>query len=155
MPGKLLKPKPMLVVEPCATCGRAHSGPRDYRRCAVCEQVFCWDGAPQRENWFAVETRPCGSCRDNTSDFDPAGGFGSFPSGGAREAATTASDRRERRVEYRCRGCVTRCWVWFGADWPAIRPLALFIFVAVVFSTAFWTLFFWGVNLWLRSLGIG
>ncbi|MBI3734379.1 MAG: hypothetical protein HY259_13125 [Chloroflexi bacterium] len=125
MSSKLLKPKPMLVVEPCATCGRAHSGPRDYRRCAVCEQVFCWDGAPQRENWFAVETRPCGSCRDNTSDFD------------------------------RCRGCVTRCWVWFGADWPAIRPLALFIFIAVVFSTAFWTLFFWGVNLWLRSLGIG
>lgn len=72
MPIKLLKPKPMMAIEPCATCGREHVDARDYRRCAVCDQVFCWTGEPRGTNLFGVESRACGQRRDNSNESDLA-----------------------------------------------------------------------------------
>ncbi len=132
MAEKLLKPKPMIVAQTCAVCGQLHVDSHTYRHCALCDNIFCWSGEQQRDNWFGVETHSCGSRRDNSTEAD-----------------------LRRRVEYRCRHCVTRSWIWFGADWPVVRPLALFIFACVAFSVAFWLLVFWGVHLWLQSLGIG
>ena len=132
MPSKLLKPRAMVVVEPCAICGREHTDERDYRRCAKCERVFCWLDEPKHPNIFGVERRSCGSCRDVSSDAD-----------------------LRRRIEFRCRDCVTRSWIMFGADWAAVRPLAVYVFLSVAFSLSFWGLLFWLVTTLLHRLGIG
>ena len=132
MPSKLLKPKPMVAIERCATCGREHADARDYRRCAVCDQPFCWLGEPRGENLLGVERRACGSRRDHS----------------------TESDER-RRVEYRCRRHVTRSWSLFGADWQVVRPLAVYVFLCVTFSITFWGLIFYVLTAWLKRMGIG
>ena len=132
MPSKLLKPKPMLAIEPCATCGREHADERDYRHCARCGRAFCWMGAPRRATLVGVERRACGSRRDVSSELDP-----------------------RPRMEYRCRRCVTRSWILFGADWAAMRPLAVYIFLAVAFSLTFWALMYVLVTALLRHWGIG
>ncbi len=122
----------MLVIEQCVICGREHVDARDFRRCAVCGEVFCWMGEPRSENVFGVESRPCGSRRDNSTEAD-----------------------ERRRIEYRCRDCMTRSWLLFGADWPAIRPLAIYVFLCVAFSITFWALVFMLVGIVLRRMGIG
>ncbi len=132
MPSQLLKPKPMLAVEPCAICAREHVDERDYRRCAKCGRVFCWLGEPRGANLFGVERRACGSRRDISMETDI-----------------------RRRVEFRCRDCVTRSWIVFGADWAAMRPLAIYVFLSVAFSITFWALLFLLVTTWLRRFGIG
>lgn len=132
MPDKLLKPKPMIAIEQCAICGQQHLAPKDYRRCSVCGNVFCWMGEPRGENLFGVESRPCGSRRDNSTETD-----------------------LKRRVEYRCRRCVSRSWILFGADWPVMRPLAIYVFLGVAFSITFWGLLFTLVSILLRRMGIG
>ena len=132
MPSKLLIPKPMVAIEPCATCGREHVEPRGYRRCAVCRGVFCWQGMPRGESFFGVEQRPCGSRRVQSDSEEPA-----------------------RRLEYRCRRHGGPSWVMFGADWAAIRPIAIYLFLCVTFSVAFWGLVFLLVSAWLRQLGVG
>ncbi len=132
MPPRLLKPRPMIAIEPCAICGREHSDERNYRHCAKCSRVFCWTGEPRRANIFGVERRSCGSRRDASTDTGLT-----------------------RRVEYRCRACVTRSWVLFGADWAAMRPLAVYVFLSVAFSVTFWALLFLLVTALLRRWGIG
>ncbi|MBI5876232.1 MAG: hypothetical protein HZB53_01170 [Chloroflexi bacterium] len=132
MGSRLLKPRPMVAIEPCATCGREHADTRDYRRCAVCGRAFCWMGDPRGENVLGVERRACGARRDHTTEYD---------------------DRR--RSEYRCRQHISRSWALFGADWRAVRPLATTIFLAVAFSITFWGFIFYVVSAWLRSRGIG
>ena len=132
MPSKLLIPKPMVAIELCATCGREHVDLRAYRRCAVCREVFCWQGRPRGENFFGVERRACGSRRVQSDIEEPA-----------------------RRLEYRCRRHGGPSWVAFGADWAAIRPIAIYLFLCVTFSVAFWGLVFLLVSAWLRQLGVG
>jgi hypothetical protein len=132
MPEKLLKPKPMLVVEQCALCAHQHVEPHAYRRCSVCGQVFCWTGEPRSESVFGVESRECGARREHAAESDA-----------------------KPRIEYRCRRCVTHSWVLFGADWAVMRPLAIYVFLCVAFSVAFWGLLFALVGHWLRSMGIG
>ena len=132
MTNKLLRPKPMLAIEPCAICGREHVDSRDYRRCAVCGEVFCWTGEPRSENVFGVESRACGSRRDHSSEHDV-----------------------RHRVEYRCQQHITRSWVLFGADWASIRPLAVYVFLCVAFSITFWALVFTLVGIVLRRIGMG
>ncbi len=122
----------MVAIEQCATCGRPHVDPRDTRRCSVCEQVFCWIGEPRPRDMFGVETRPCGGRRTH----------------GGGEVARP-------RIEYRCRRHMTRSWILFGADWPVVRPLALYVFFCVAFSVVFWILIFVLVSAWLRHAGIG
>jgi hypothetical protein len=132
MPSKLLIPKPMVAIEPCAICGRAHVDPRNYRRCAVCKAVFCWQGRPRGENIFGVERRLCGSRRHHSDVEDPT-----------------------RRLEYRCRRHTGTSWIVFGSDWIAIRPIAVYLFLCVAFSVAFWGFVFLLVSSWLRHMGIG
>lgn len=132
MPSKLLIPKPMVAIELCAICGREHVDPRGYRRCAVCGALFCWQGLPRGESFFGVEQRPCGSRRVQSEREEPA-----------------------QRVEYRCRRHSGQSWVMFGADWAVIRPAAIYLFLCVTFSVAFWGLVFLLLSAWLRQHGIG
>jgi hypothetical protein len=152
MPPKLLIPKPMVAIELCATCGRQHVDPRSYRRCSVCRAVFCWQGRPRGENFFGVERRACGS-RGAASSRAHGGAWGEEPLASRR----VQSDIEEpaRRLEYRCRRHGGPSWVVFGADWAAIRPIAIYLFLCVTFSVAFWGLVFLLVSAWLRQLGVG
>jgi hypothetical protein len=119
MSTRLLKPRPMIAIEPCAICGRAHVDPREYRRCSVCGEAFCWLGERRGADLFGVENRACGSRRTHSAD-----------------------DALRPLAEYRCRRHASRSWRLFGADWVVIRPLALYVFVCVAFSIAFWGLLF-------------
>ncbi len=132
MGNRLLKPRPMVAIEPCATCGREHADAHNYRRCAFCGRAVCWTGEPRGEDLFGMERRACGARRDHTAEYD-----------------------EQRRTEYRCRAHITRAWALFGADWPVVRPLATTIFLAVAFSITFWGLIFYFISGWLRSIGIG
>src|SRR5262245_24331059 len=119
MSTRLLKPRPMVAIERCATCGCAHVDPREYRRCSVCGEAFCWLGARRGAGLFGVAKRGRGSCRTHSGD-----------------------EALRRLAEYRCRRHASLSWRLFGADWVVIRPLALYVFVCVAFSIAFWGLLF-------------
>ena len=152
MPSKLLIPKPMIAIELCAVCGRAHVDPHGNRRCSVCGALFCWQGLPRGENFFGVERRPCGSR-----------GTASRRARGDAEGIETSASRRAQsdfeapaqRAEYRCRRHSGQSWVMFGADWAAIRPVAIYLFLCITFSIAFWGLVFLLLSAWLRQQGIG
>ena len=121
----------MIAIEQCATCGQQHVDTRDIRRCSVCGESFCWIGEPRARDMFGVETRPCGGHRVQGS-----------------------GEVTRPQVEYRCRRHVTRSWIVFGADWPVVRPLAVYVFLCIAFSIVFWTLVFLLVSSWLRHAGI-